>query len=163
MKVLIAIDGSECSAAAVDAVADRSWPAGTTFEVITVHEALAALYCYAGTYALDSIQDFDSQALEHDRALVRRKVLQLAAVFGKDRVTGQALEGIVADTIIDRAKDWQADLIVVGSHGRRGMKRLLLGSVACAVANLAPCSIEIVKDKVAHSEKEPVLTAGARL
>jgi nucleotide-binding universal stress UspA family protein len=82
-------------------------------------------------------------------------VSQLAAIFGKGRVSGRVIEGAIADTIIDHATDWQADLIVVGSHGRTGIKRFLLGSIAGKVAAYAPCSIEIVKNKVAHTEKEP--------
>ena len=79
---------------------------------------------------------------------------QLATIFGKGRVSGKVLEGPIADSIVDQAKEWQSDLIVVGSHGRTGIRRFLLGSIAGKVASLAPCSIEIVKDKVAHSPKE---------
>jgi len=47
--------------------------------------------------------------------------------------------------IVDEAKEWGADSIVVGSHGRRGMTRLLLGSVSEAVAMNADCSVEVVR------------------
>ena len=49
--------------------------------------------------------------------------------------------------IIDEAKKWNADLIVVGSHGRTGLTRLLLGSVAQAIVVHGPCSIEVVREK----------------
>ena len=51
--------------------------------------------------------------------------------------------------IIDAAKTWPADLIVLGSHGRRGIDRFLLGSVAESVVRHAPCSVEIVRAPVA--------------
>jgi nucleotide-binding universal stress UspA family protein len=51
------------------------------------------------------------------------------------------------EAIIKTAKAWDADLIVVGSHGYRGIKRFLLGSVSQAVAFHAPCSVEIVRRK----------------
>jgi nucleotide-binding universal stress UspA family protein len=155
MKVLVAIDNSECSSAAVNAVADRSWPSATVFEIITVVEPLAAQYCYAGACSMDSLIEVERQIVEHCQQLVDGKVSQLAAIFGKGRVSGKVIEGGIADSIIDHADQWQADLIVVGSHGRKGIKRFLLGSIAGKVASHAPCSIEIVKNKVAHTEIQP--------
>jgi nucleotide-binding universal stress UspA family protein len=47
--------------------------------------------------------------------------------------------------ILDTAAKWHADLIVIGSHGRKGLDRFLLGSVSEAVARHAPCSVQIVR------------------
>jgi nucleotide-binding universal stress UspA family protein len=47
--------------------------------------------------------------------------------------------------IIDDAKEWNADLVVVGSHGRRGLTRVLLGSVSEGVAMNAHCSVEVIR------------------
>jgi nucleotide-binding universal stress UspA family protein len=49
------------------------------------------------------------------------------------------------ELILSEAAEWNADLIVVGSHGRRGVNRLLLGSVSEAVALHAQCSVAIVR------------------
>jgi nucleotide-binding universal stress UspA family protein len=51
--------------------------------------------------------------------------------------------------IVDEARRWKADLIVMGSHGRSGFDRLLLGSVAEGVLRHAPCSVEIVREPAA--------------
>ena len=51
----------------------------------------------------------------------------------------------VADTIAELARDWKADLLVVGTHGRRGVSRLLIGSVAERVVRLAPCPLLLVR------------------
>jgi nucleotide-binding universal stress UspA family protein len=56
-------------------------------------------------------------------------------------------QGDPRTVIIDEAKAWSADLIVVGSHGYTGIKRLLLGSVAQSVVSHAPCSVEVVRPK----------------
>src|SRR5208283_6218523 len=56
--------------------------------------------------------------------------------------------GDIRERIIDSAADWHADLIVLGSHGRRGIQRFLLGSVAEFVARHANCSVEIVRTPV---------------
>jgi universal stress protein A len=53
--------------------------------------------------------------------------------------------GDVADTILDQAAEWGADLIVVGSHGHRSIHDFLLGSVAESVARRAECSVAIVR------------------
>jgi len=50
-----------------------------------------------------------------------------------------------ARTILDTAKEWNADLIVVGSHGRRGFDRIAMGSVSEALAMHAHCSVEVVR------------------
>ncbi|MFN8657431.1 MAG: universal stress protein [Candidatus Obscuribacterales bacterium] len=55
------------------------------------------------------------------------------------------LETFAKDAIIDTAQDWHADLIVVGSHGRRGLSRFLLGSVSQAVVAHAPCSVAVIR------------------
>jgi len=57
--------------------------------------------------------------------------------------------------ILQQANEWGADLIVVGSHGRRGLSRFLLGSVSEAVALYAACSVEIIRQtKVSNSAQE---------
>jgi nucleotide-binding universal stress UspA family protein len=58
----------------------------------------------------------------------------------------QAIElGEPRAVILDAAKTWGSDLIVLGSHGRRGMDRFLMGSVSEAVAIHAHCSVEVVR------------------
>jgi nucleotide-binding universal stress UspA family protein len=53
--------------------------------------------------------------------------------------------GDVGESIIDSAAEWCADLIVVGSHGQKGIQRFLLGSVSEFVARHAKCSVEIIR------------------
>jgi nucleotide-binding universal stress UspA family protein len=53
--------------------------------------------------------------------------------------------GDIRETLIDSAADWHADLIVLGSHGKRGLQRFLLGGVSEFVARHADCSVEIVR------------------
>ncbi|MFY9574809.1 MAG: universal stress protein [Blastocatellia bacterium] len=53
--------------------------------------------------------------------------------------------------MIDESNAWDADLIVVGSHGYRGLTKLWLGSVSQAVAAHAKCSVEIVRTREGHN------------
>jgi nucleotide-binding universal stress UspA family protein len=60
-------------------------------------------------------------------------------------VTTIAKEGDPKADVIDVAAEWRADLIMLGSHGRKGLDRFLVGSVSEAVALHAPCSVQIVR------------------
>jgi nucleotide-binding universal stress UspA family protein len=53
--------------------------------------------------------------------------------------------GDARQVILDEAQEWPADLVVLGSHGRTGMKRVLLGSVSDSVSRHARCSVQIVR------------------
>jgi nucleotide-binding universal stress UspA family protein len=59
--------------------------------------------------------------------------------------------GTAAEVILQCAEKWSADMIIMGSHGRKGLERLLLGSVAMAVTAGASCSVAIVKPLQARS------------
>jgi nucleotide-binding universal stress UspA family protein len=61
------------------------------------------------------------------------------------KASGAVEQGDAKSKILDAANDWRADLIVLGSHGRKGLDRFLLGSVSEAVARHAHCSVEIVR------------------
>jgi nucleotide-binding universal stress UspA family protein len=74
-----------------------------------------------------------------------RKVLVAA---GLDSLENRAAPlGNARVLILDQAKEWGADLIVLGSHGRRGVERLMLGSVSESVAIYAHCSVEVIRQK----------------
>lgn len=146
MKVLIAIDESECSSMALDSVAGRHWGDEGQFRIVSVFEPLA--YQAAGWHAAYmpvSMIEAEQKLVNSKRKFVDDKVAELKKAFGADKVTGSVLEGPVWPSVIEEAKSWEADLIVVGSHGRSGLNRLFLGSVAEAIASHANCSVEIVK------------------
>jgi len=130
--VLLATDGSETSSTAIDAVAGRPWPEGSEFRIVTVEEPW--LIRPAG--AMGNIN-----SAEH--------VLASAGI----KASSEVLSGNPKDVILEEAKKWNADLIVVGSHGRRGFKRFLLGSVSEAVAMNAHCSVVVVRGTARSARK----------
>jgi nucleotide-binding universal stress UspA family protein len=77
----------------------------------------------------------------HD--LVERIAGQLRAAGFKAETAVET--GDVRESILDSASEWRADLIVLGSHGTRGIQRFLLGSVAEFVARHAKCSVQIIR------------------
>lgn len=76
------------------------------------------------------------------------QALQSAREAGVAAETGasEALGTRVSDAIIDEARRWGADLIVLGTHGRRGVRRLLLGSDAEAIVRHAPGAVLLVRE-----------------
>jgi nucleotide-binding universal stress UspA family protein len=145
MKLLLAVDGSEYSAAAVEGVAARPWPSGTTVRVLSAVERVAPP---AAEVWYDA-----GGSLERARQELTTRAEQLTAGIAETlRASGLTVEAAVRDgdprsVIVDEAKEWGADLIVVGSHGYTGLKRWLLGSVAQSVVGHAPCSVEVVRRK----------------
>jgi nucleotide-binding universal stress UspA family protein len=152
MKILIAIDDSPCSLFAFNSVLQRTWPAGTEFKVLSMVEPLISHYDFASAYPIESMLEAEKQRIKHAEGMVAEKVANLKAVAGADCVSGCVVEGSAPEGIVQKACKWGADLIVVGSHGRKGLKKFMLGSVAEKVVVNAPCSVEIVKDNHKHAD-----------
>lgn len=150
MKILIGVDGSECSMAAVKSVARRPWPAGSEMRLISVVPLIVPFgetMPFAPVYYLppevtDTLQkEVRGQAEE---AVARARQALTEASIKPVEIEPLAV-GDPKEVILDQAKNWDADLIVVGSHGYRGIDRLMLGSVSEAVAMHAHCSVEVIR------------------
>jgi nucleotide-binding universal stress UspA family protein len=150
-KVLIPTDGSKYSLAAARAVAARTWDADTAFEVMSVLEPLsrAVRYLYPpfGVLSDDSAEaaQLREQEMQHvlDAIKETEQILKDAGLAISDHVLINV--DAPGKLILEEANTWSADLIVMGSHGRRGIKRLLIGSVSENVAIHAVCSVELVR------------------
>jgi nucleotide-binding universal stress UspA family protein len=143
MKILLAIDGSPHSQDAVDEVARRPWPSNSTIRVLSVIQPYTpAATEIALAAVLDDIRRQLTAEAEH---LIIRAAEALRA--GSASTETAVREGDPRAAIVDEAEQWGADLIVVGSHGRTGVKRWLLGSVAGAIVSHAPCSVEVVRKR----------------
>lgn len=152
MKVLVAIDDSHCSGAAVESILNRNWTSETIFRVVMVAEPIYLEYGYVAGHVADRLVEAERQLVDYCKKNVDTKVALMRERLGVDRVDGQVIQGSIADSIIAEAKQWEADLIIVGSHGRRGFQKFLLGSVAEKVVGHAPCSVEVVREKNGHEQ-----------
>ena len=150
MKILLATDGTECSQKAVYSVANRPWPQNSQIGIISVAQLLtlktlttaSPLCSEYPTSVLDSVWE-EARKGAQDAVADARKALTAAGLNIWD---GEATPvGDPRSFILDAARAWGADLIVLGSHGRHGWDRLLMGSVAEAVALHAHCSVEVVR------------------
>jgi nucleotide-binding universal stress UspA family protein len=145
MKILLAVDGSVSSDRAVEMVVTRPWPAGTEIEILSVAHTRMP-WIPEPTLALTAAHE---TALDDQRQLARAHVesvgRRIASATSGIEVSAKVVDGSPEGMILAEAEHWGADLIVMGSHGRGAVKRLLLGSVSTAVALHAHCSVEIVR------------------
>lgn len=146
MKILVGTDGSDCSEKAIQSVANRPWPAETEVQVISVREPLFP----AGEMPMAFDPALTQEVLDRERCRAEdalktaRQALSSAGLKLYD--SAEPLFGDPRNILLDQAKFWGADLIIVGSHGRHGLDRVLLGSVSEAVAMHAHCSVEVIRD-----------------
>ena len=156
MRILLAIDGSEHSEAAIDEIARQHFPADSEVRVISVVEPPY----FPATLPEEGVNrslyvEIEKAARERARAAVEKAAAKLRADQESRQlnVATEVLSGSPKRVILEDAEVFGADLIVVGSHGHGMLERFLLGSVSQAVALHANCSVEIVRSpKTATSE-----------
>lgn len=143
MRILLATDGSDVSLVASHAVVETMWPADTEIKVVSVVNPMM--------YSLEEIGFFaDKRTDRAHRAIgATMNVLKDTPL----KISGEVIGGRTARQIIERAKNWHADLIVLGTHQRRGLKRLLWGSTSAVVANRAHCSVRVIRGRIASQSE----------
>ena len=143
-KILLATDGSECSKAAARSIAQRPWPAGTAFRILSVVEPSAPLL-HPPYFNPEAMEELRGKDMQRAQAAVSSAESILCGAGIEVSSTVAVPVATPKEMILSEAAEWDADLIVVGSHGRRGVNRFLLGSVSEAVALHANCSVEIIR------------------
>jgi len=144
MKILLAVDGSEYSEAATQALALRMRPEGIEVLVLRVVEprVFATSPQLEQTYASERGKILKE---DHERAQESVNLASQALRAAHFHVNTRVVEGEARSAILEVAEEWGADLIVLGSHGRKGLQRFLLGSVAESIARHAGCAVQIVR------------------
>ena len=137
-RILIAVDESPIAAHAADVGVQLATALGAEFAHVYVVDPTQTVAPDSGVPAADLI------------ALAEKDAKRLLAGFRQRAPQGNpSLEFVVvgrpAAEIVKAAKEWPADVIVIGSHGRHGLERALLGSVAEGVMRHAPCSVLVVR------------------
>jgi nucleotide-binding universal stress UspA family protein len=142
LRIIVAVDGSSESNAAVRVVASRTWASGTSIRVVAVHDP-GPLDTEVGVIVGPTAVGFDYDIdVTEDRAAEAVDVLQRAGMAARSTV----LTGRPAGAIIEEAESWAADMIFMGARGHRLLERILIGSVSNAVATRAHCSVEVVRE-----------------
>jgi nucleotide-binding universal stress UspA family protein len=144
MRILLAIDGSKFSEAAIRAVSSQM---RSTESEVLVFRAVNPL-------AIPLPPELAGHAAEMEvrlREAVNEAEVSTALAADELRAAGFKVETRVAEreetrtAILEVAEQWRAQVIVLGSHGRTGLQKFLLGSVSEAVARHAHCSVLIVR------------------
>ena len=164
-RVLLAVDGSECSLLAAHSIAGRPWPADTEVRIFSVVEPGTSLFHVP--FPPGAEEELRTRAMERTQKAIRDAEEIVAAAGLRTSEAISVLLGEPELTIAVEASQWEADLIVLGSHGRRGFNRLLLGSVSERVALHAGCSVEVVRPTPARrgvacsprANAQPAITA----
>lgn len=143
-KILVAVDGSATSKLAVqEAVKMASLTSGTVHAVYVIDTS--PIFNYAGyfdpTVLTDALRSDGRNALESVEAVCR----QSGVACANELVETEPLNDDVAQTLQRCAARLGAELVVLGTHGRRGMKRLVLGSVAEHFVRISPCPVLLVR------------------
>jgi len=147
-KILVPVDGSPTSNAGLTEALRLAKESGAALRIFHLVDELVAISSMdgAGAYAGDLIEMLKQDGrriVEKAAALARRKGVLAESVMQ------EGLGGSAADAIVKQAKKWRADLIVLGTHGRRGVKRLVMGSDAEQVIRMTPVPVLLVRSKEA--------------
>ena len=160
MKILIALDASPHSERAVDFVARIRWPAGSRVMVLSVMQPVT--HPAAGPY--------DAATLEAEMIAERCQRLEdvVSSAERRLRENGFATEGRVLvgdprESLTQAARSERADLLVMGSHGRTGIAKLMLGSVSSHIVTHASCSVLVVKSGSQTDGASEAPTGGKRI
>src|SRR5262249_2604713 len=141
MKILVGYDGSECADAALDDLRRAGLPANAQIKVLSVVENW--LPPPSGLEIIEHI-DRDQEYL----ALARRGRVRLVSIGPGWDVKSESGAGSPASVIIEKADEWGADLIVIGSHGRTALGQFFFGSVSHKVLHEARCSVRVARGRI---------------
>lgn len=155
MRVLIGHDGSSYADAAMVDLARAGLPKNVEAVIVTVGDApLVAPFAshriieqtFVGERVLSIVEHANKQAAEalsDARGIAQNAALKLSTYFPSWKVRSEAVAGRPADQLIRMAAQLEADLVVVGTHGRSALGRLILGSVSLEVLSHAACSVRV--------------------
>ena len=144
MKILLATDGTNYADFAARTVASQFRAQGVEVLVLQVVEPLvfSTPPQMAPGYAPEMAARLQEQLKQAKESVARTAEVLRAAGF---KVDSRVVENEIRTGILDVATEWHADLIVIGSHGQKGLRKFLLGSVAEFVTRHARCSVLIVR------------------
>lgn len=150
MKIILAIDGSGFSKAAVKALAKMRLPDDSEISIINVYEhpAMSTPELITTAGPIDTYyKEFINNAEKIGEKIVSDAVKILKEKIGSLTINTNVVSGLPKREILEKSESFDADLIVVGSQGQGAFSRFLLGSVSQYLATHAKCSVLIVKEK----------------
>jgi nucleotide-binding universal stress UspA family protein len=163
-KILVPVDGSETSMVGLKEAVKLAKTQGSELRLLHIVNEFVLDYSYGaglyGTSLIESLRDGGKKILQEAESFVKQQGVPVESVLL------ESIGGPAADLILVQAKEWPAELIVMGTHGRRGLRRFAMGSDAEAVVRGAPVPVLLVHDtgkesRAAQSTRKPVKAAAA--
>jgi nucleotide-binding universal stress UspA family protein len=145
MKILLAIDGSSCSNAAVENIAQRLWPADTEVRIVSAVEPPLGVVSSPWNVSAQFCIKIQNDAIEQARNVVNEAEKRLNNKLVKFKISTLTPIGNPEQVILSEGKRWGADLIVLGSWGHGAANRFRLGSVSNGIVQNAECSVHVVR------------------
>jgi len=146
LRIMVAVDGSADSKAALRAVAARCWPAGTQFRVVTVIDPrLETAITWPEFLPENFVQTNDASGREWISRMME-SASRILFDAGLD-VANFLYDGHPKDVLVQAGHEWNASALFLGARGLHHGDRLYVGTVAASVASRASCSVEIVRPK----------------
>jgi nucleotide-binding universal stress UspA family protein len=150
VRILLAVDGSTYSDAAIDEIVRRPWPSQSEVKVITAAETPVMVGTEPWTVPPEYYEQLEKSVREAAKSVIESALLKLKTIENTLKISSEIIPGPPRQVIVEEAERWAADLIVMGSRGRGAWNRLLLGSVSSAVVHHSKCSVEIVRQPQAE-------------
>lgn len=148
MKIILAIDGTKHSDAAVRTISTFNLNENDELKIVTIVDLAVpmAIDLYAGY--LPSSTEIEKTAKENANLILEstKQAVFEASSHSTFKISTEVLIGTPESRIVEKAEEFKADLIIVGSHGYNTWERLLLGSVSDSVVHHAPCSVLVVRE-----------------
>lgn len=152
MRILLAYDGSDCSKAALKDLKRAGLPFDAHCTIVSVAEVVLPVTPIPDAQGLplamvtyEKTGELTSYALERARWEAGEAKKELKQSFPEWQFDVVVELGSPASVLLDQAKKRDIDLIVIGSHGRSAVGRIMLGSVSHKVAHEASCSVRICR------------------
>lgn len=144
MKVLVPVEDVEFGERLIKYIGENKWPQETVFKVFHVIDP-SRLDHFSEVAFMELLDEAAAEERAEATNLVGTIAAKLRAATPDAEVLEEVTEGAPYPTILETARKWPADLIIIGSHGRNALQRFLLGSVSTAVIGRAPCSVLLVR------------------
>ena len=156
-RVVYAWDGSACAEQAAHVLMDRGIFAASEVRVVSVADAALPWWADVDTVGEEVVAAAYEEAAEPSRTQHEQLARDMAHRLQEAGLEAlpECRDGDPAEQIVNVAESWEADLVVMGTHGRTGLRRLLIGGVARNVLHHAPCSVLIVREQPADEETTP--------
>ncbi|HEY8560381.1 MAG TPA: universal stress protein [Pyrinomonadaceae bacterium] len=166
MRVLMGFDGSEYSNAVFDDLKLAGLPRGAEIKIVTIADLLIGgpsagevaapvIPSRRVAAALKKAENHAARVVREAEEIVSTGASRLRSEFPEWNVSSEVVAGTPEWALLDAAKDWDADLIVVGSEGRSALGRLFLGSVSKRAATDARTSVRVARRTERKRESAP--------